>query len=289
MTSNEWLTPAEAGALLGVGPDRVAQLAREGVLGSMRTPGGHVRVRREEVEALANPPQAPPTDEPEMEETEESLPEAAQELANSAKPRWEHIPPWKRRVREAEADIHVLELDDRRERLLEERAERQSQRERAQNEHTADKAEAERLRQLKSRALSFLPYGVPATVQAEVARQLEHGVTSQRYPTGLAQEHANALLRADVERFLRPWRTREARHAQVRDEARERERLIAEAVFKARIRAPQEWDYDTKQALERAVRQVVEEEYHPGMHKDEAINIALDVLEEWVEDDEDDA
>jgi excisionase family DNA binding protein len=131
MTTNEWLSPAEAGAILGVGPDRVAQLAREGALKSMRTPGGHVRVRREEVEELANPPQEPSPDEPETEEAEESASEAVKEPLNPSRPKWEQVPPWKRRVREAEADVHVLELDDQRERLLEGRAERQSQRERS--------------------------------------------------------------------------------------------------------------------------------------------------------------
>ncbi len=47
MATNEWLTPLEAGAILGVGPDRVAQLACNGVLVSMRAPGGHLRLRRE--------------------------------------------------------------------------------------------------------------------------------------------------------------------------------------------------------------------------------------------------
>jgi excisionase family DNA binding protein len=87
MTTNEWLSPAEAGAILGVGPDRVAQLAREGALKSMRTPGGHVRVRREEVEELANPPQEPSPDEPETEEAEESASEAVKEPLEASRAR----------------------------------------------------------------------------------------------------------------------------------------------------------------------------------------------------------
>ncbi len=286
MTTNEWLTPAEAGAILGVGPDRVAQLAREGVLSSMRTPGGHVRVRREEVEELANPPQEPSTDEPDL---EESTNDAVKEPPSPSRPKWEQVPPWKRRVREAEADVHVLELDDERERLLEGRAERQAQRGQAEAERAAAAAEAERLRQLRSFALSSLPYGVPADIQAEVARELERGVNSERYPAGLARPHAEALLRADVERYLRPWRTRDARRERVREEAQTREKIIGWAVFKAGIRAPREWDYETKKALEREARNVLEEEYHPGMDQDEANEVALDVLEEWVEDDEDDS
>ena len=288
MTTNEWLTPAEAGAILGVGPDRVAQLAREGALGSMRTPGGHVRVRREEVEELANPSQPPSEDEPGP-EAEELPPEEVKERASPCRPKWEHIPPWKRRVREAEADVQVLELDEQRERLLETRAERQAQRERDEAERAAAATEAERLRQLKSFALSCLPYGVPADVQAEVARQLERGVTSERFPPGLSRAHAEALLRTDVERHLRPWRTRDARRERVREEAQTREKIIGWAVFKAGIRAPREWDYETKKALEREVRNVLGEEYHPGMDQDEATEIALDVLEEWVEDDGDDS
>lgn len=273
---------------MGVGPDRVAQLAREGVLGSMKTPGGHLRLRREEVEGLANPPTEPSSDDPETEEAEESATEAVKEPPSPPKPKWEDVPPWKRRVREAEADVHVLELDDQREQLLEARAERQSQRERGQAERAAEQAEAERLRQLKSRALSFLPYGVPADVQAEVARQLERGVTSQRYPAGLAREHAEALLRADVERHLRPWRTREARREQVREEEREREKIIGWAKFRASVRTPQHWDFDTKRAFEREVHKVLEEEYEPGMDQSEADEIAFDVLDKWIEDDQED-
>jgi excisionase family DNA binding protein len=286
MTTNEWLTPAEAGAILGVGPDRVAQLAREGALGSMRTPGGHVRVRREEVEQLANPPQEPTVDEPDL---EESTNHEVKEPPSPSRPKWEQVPPWKRRVREAEADVQVLELDDQRERLLETRAERQARRERDEADRAAAATETERLRQLKSFALSCLPYGVPADVQAEVARQLERGVTSQRYPLALSRTHAEALLRTDVERYLHPWRTREARRERVREDADKREQVIGWAVFKVGMRTPREWDYETKKALEREVRTVLGEEYHPGMDQDEATEIALDVLEEWVEGDEDDS
>jgi len=33
MPMSEWLTPAEAGAILGIGPDRVAQLAKAARIG----------------------------------------------------------------------------------------------------------------------------------------------------------------------------------------------------------------------------------------------------------------
>jgi excisionase family DNA binding protein len=286
MTTNEWLTPAQAGAILSVGPDRVAQLAREGALGSMRTPGGHVRVRREDVEELASPSQEPSEDEPDL---DESTNDPVKEPPRPSRPKWEQVPPWKRRVREAEADVQVLEFDDQRERLLETRAERQAQREKDEADRAAAATETERLRQLKTFALSCLPYGVPADVQAEVARQLERGVTSERFPPGLSRTHAEALLRTDVERYLRPWRTKEARRERVREDTNKREQIIGWAVFKVGIRALREWDYETKKALEREVRNVLEEEYHPGMDQDEANEIAVDVLEEWVEDDGNDS
>lgn len=285
MTTSDWISPSEAGAILGVGPDRVAQLAREGTLGSMKTPGGHLRLRREEVEGLANPPTDPL---PEGRESEGAELEPLRESPNPPKPKWETVSPWKRRVREAEADVHVLKLDDQREQLLEARAERQAQRERAQAELESAQAEAQRLRQLKSRALSFLPFGVPANLQAEVARKLESGVTSERYPAGLAREHTEALLRADVEAHLRPWRTEEARREKAQQEKQDRERIIGWAKFAATVRAPLDWDPDTKREFELDLHRALEEEYETGMDQRDADAIALDVLADWTDDEEDD-
>lgn len=285
MTTSDWISPSEAGAILGVGPDRVAQLARDGTLGSMKTPGGHLRLRREEVEGLANPPTEP---HPEEEESEAAEPEPLQESPNPPQPKWERVAPWKRRIREAEADVHVLKLDDQREQLLEARAERQSQRERAQEERAAAQAEAQRLRQLKSRALSFLPFGVPANLQAEVARKLESGVTSELYPAGLTREQTEALLRADVEAHLRPWRREEARREQAEQEKQDRDRIIGWAKFAAVVRAPLDWDLDTKREFELDLHRALEEEYETGMDQREADAIALDVLADWTDDEEDD-
>lgn len=284
MTTSDWISPSEAGTILGVGPDRVAQLAREGTLGSMKTPGGHLRLRREEVEELANPPTEPHR---EAEETGAAEPGPVREAASPPKPKWESVSPWQRRVREAEADVHVLKLDDQREQLLQARAERQSLRERAQEERASAEAETQRLRQLKSRGISFLPFGVPANLQAEVARKLESGVTSERYPAGLAREHTEALLRADVEAHLRLWRTEEARREQAQQEKQDRERIIGWAKFRAAVRAPLDWDLDTKREFERDLHKALEEEYEPGMDQSEADAIALEVLEEWTEEEED--
>ena len=57
-------------------------------------------------------------------------------------------------------------------------------------------------------------------------------------------------------------------------EAEKHEEIIGWAVFKAGIRAPEEWDYDTKKAMERAVRKALEEEDHDQMDQDEANHIA---------------
>ena len=289
MTTNEWLTPAEAGAILGVGPDRVAQLVRQGLLPAMRTPGGHVRIRRDQVEKLANPSDEPPADELEKPEEDDAADDPPTKPSVPMRPRWENLPPWKRRVREAEADVKALEFDDQRERLLEARAERQAQREQAEAERDIAAGETERLRKLRSLALTLVPWGAPADVKAEVARQLEHAVTSGRYPASLAEEHANTLLRSDVERLLRPWRTREARREGAHEEARKREDIVGWAVLHATLKSPRAWDWDTKRAFERGARRVLEKEYEPGMDQDDADEIAFDVLDEWMEDDEEDA
>lgn len=283
MTMSDWISPSEAGAILGVGPDRVAQLAREGTLGSKKTPGGHLRLRRDEVERLAKPPTEPQTED---EEPEGGEPEPLRDAPSLRKPNWEDVSPWKRRVCEAEADVHVLKLDDQREQLLEARVERQNQRERAQAEWAAAQAESQRLRELKSRGLSFLPFGVPVNWQAEVARKLESGVTSERYPAGLARAHTDALLRADLEELLRPWRTEEAQREQAQQEKQDRERIIGWAKFRAAVRAPLDWDLDTRRDFERELHKALEEEYEPGMDQQEADAIALEVLEEWTENEE---
>lgn len=48
----EFLLSHEAGQLLGVGPARVRQLDRDGLLVSIRTPSGWRLFRRDDVEAL---------------------------------------------------------------------------------------------------------------------------------------------------------------------------------------------------------------------------------------------
>lgn len=287
--ANEWLTPAEAGAIAGVGPDRMAQLARQGAFRFMRTPGGQLRLWRADVEARANPASEPPADGASLTGIEESAPTPMPERPQPSKPKWEDLPPWKQRVREAEAEVEVLKFDDQRDQLLGARAERQAAVNRAAAEQAARAAEAERLRHLKSFALSSLPYGVPAEVRAEVARQLECGVTSQRYPAGLAREHAEALLRAEVERYLQPWRAREARRERVRQETRTRNSIIDAAEFHVSLRTPRDWDSDTRDGFKCEVRRVLEDEYQPDMDQTEANEIARGVLDDWLQEEEEDA
>lgn len=50
----ELLTPAEVAKVFRVDPKTVTRWSREGKLTSIRTPGGHRRYRRAEVEALLN-------------------------------------------------------------------------------------------------------------------------------------------------------------------------------------------------------------------------------------------
>jgi len=278
----EWLTPAEAGALLGVGPDRVAQLARDGTLGSMRTPGNHVRVRRADVEALAAGPEE--DDPPPVRAREpQSTP---QEPAPRPRPTWENLSPWQRRVREAEADVEVLRLDDERERLEDARQERQAGREREDGRRAAGAAEAERLRGLRDYALEGVPFNVPSEVKAQVARELERLVRTETYPASLGQAHAEVLLRGEVERLLRPWRTREARQARVRQEGAQRTHVISWAMLHVTNRIPRDWDWETRRDFERALKAVLEEEVELGMAQDEASGLGLDLLEEWMDEDE---
>jgi|SRR5690348_5159525 len=282
---SDWLTPAEAGALLGVGPDRVAQLARDGTLASMRTPGGHVRVRRADVEALAAGPEEDDPDEPPPVRVREPK-STTQEPAPRSRPRWEDVAPWQRRVREAEADVEVLRLDDERERLEDAREQRQVGRTREDARRAASAAEADRLRALRAYALECVPFNVPSEVKAQVARELERRVTSDAYPPSLGQAYAETLLKGEVERLLRPWRTREARQARVRDESARRSHVISWAMLHVTNRLPREWDWETRRDFERELKAVLEEEVDLGMEQDEADAIGLEVLDEWMDEEE---
>jgi excisionase family DNA binding protein len=52
MPADELLTPGEVAELFRVGPSTVARWADTGYLASIRTPGGHRRFRRADVDAL---------------------------------------------------------------------------------------------------------------------------------------------------------------------------------------------------------------------------------------------
>lgn len=283
---NEWLTPAEAGPLLGVGPDRVAQLAREGVLGSMRTPGGHIRVRRADVEALAAGAEAEGPDEPPPPVRSRDQRPAAKDPPAPPRAKWEEVAPWRRRVREAEADVEVLRLDDERERLEEEREQRQVGREREAAQRAASAAEAERLRGLRAFALECIPFNVPSAVKAQVARELERRVRTDEYPASLGRSHVEALLKAEVERLLHPWRAREARAARVRDDERRRQGVIGWAVLHVTMKVPRAWDWETKRAFERELKAVLDDEVEPGMEQEDADAIGLELLDDWMDEDE---
>lgn len=49
---SEFMAPADVAALLGVHPKTVTRWSRAGILREVRTPGGHRRYRRADVEAL---------------------------------------------------------------------------------------------------------------------------------------------------------------------------------------------------------------------------------------------
>ena len=123
MAPTDLLSPAQAGALLGVGPDRAAQLVREGILPAVRTPGGQIRIRRDAVEALANRQHEPVPDDqepnldqmPDTEEPDQGPDSVPPEPAPGPRPpKWHDTAPWKRRVQEAEAGLQVEEVEDRR-------------------------------------------------------------------------------------------------------------------------------------------------------------------------------
>lgn len=288
---NDLLSPAAAGALLGVGPDRIAQLVRDGILKATRTPGGHLRVARGDVERLAAVGAAAP-DQPAEQELPDDAPleSDAEDLRTAHRKGWETIAPWKQRVREAQADVEILGLDDKKERIQEARAERQAARERANADRQLQANEEKRLRELKSFAIAcYVGYDVPTDLRAEVAREIERVVTSARYPRGISNVHAYALLKADVDRYLAPWRARQAAAVRAEREPKLRELTILTAVVHAMQQMPADWDTKLRCAFERECRRAVAGEYQPGMDQNDANVVAQDVLDEWLDGDDDES
>lgn len=54
MSDTEMMTPREVAAEFGVNAKTITRWARQGTLSCIRTPGGHRRFRRRDVEALLN-------------------------------------------------------------------------------------------------------------------------------------------------------------------------------------------------------------------------------------------
>lgn len=283
----DWLSPAAAGAMLGVGPDRVAQLARDGSLNTMRTPGGHLRVDRGDVERLAANASAAP-DAPAPEESADDTPRESDEQAQRPAHRnsWEAFPPWKQRVREAQADVEVLGLDDEKDRILLAREERKSAQQRVEAERQAQAGEEARIRELRTQAGWYVGFDVPAEARAEVMREIERVVTSERYPRSVASVNASIMLKADVERCLAPYRSRQAEAAKAAREPQLREIAILSAVLIAMRQIPADWDNKMRAALERDCRRAVTKEYHPGIDQRELNDVAQDVFDQWLDEDE---
>lgn len=284
----DWLSPAAAGALLGVGPDRVAQLARDGSLHTMRTPGGHLRVDRADVERLATNA-GPPREQPAQAEPEDDVASEPQEQPTRPVHRksWEDIPRWRQRVREAQADVEILGLDDKKDLIQEAREERKAARERAEADRQLQAGEDARLRQLKTQAMVYVGYDIPAEIRAEVVHEIERLVTSDRYPRGVSRVNAAFMLKADVDRLLAPHRARQAEAARAAREPKLRELAILTALLHAMQQLPADWDTSVRKAFERDCRQAVTAAYKPGIDQQELNDAAQDVIDQWLDEDED--
>jgi hypothetical protein len=253
----------------------------------MRTPGGHLRVDRGDVERLATNASPPPDQPAESESEETAIPESEDAPSRPTQRRsWEGIPPWKQRVREAEADVEVLGLDDKKDRIIEAREERTAARQRAQEDRQRQAEEEARLRQLKTQASWYVGFDVPADVRAEVMREIERFVTSDRYPRSLNSVTTAIMLKADVDRCLVPFRSRQAEATRLAREPQLREIAILSAVTLALRRMPDDWDTRMRMAFERDCRRAVAKKYQPGMDQQDANDVAQDVLDLWLDEDD---
>jgi TATA-binding protein-associated factor Taf7 len=102
----------------------------------------------------------------------------------------------------------------------------------------------------------------------------------------MSSVHAYALLKADVDRCLAPWRDRQAAAARAERQPKVRELTILTAVVQAMRQVPDEWDTELRTAFQQDCRQAVAAEYHAGMDQNDANAVAQDVLNEWLDEDD---
>lgn len=244
--SNESYSASEAARALGVSIPTLKRMAEEGRIGSYRTPGGHLRISGESLEAFRQGKQTRATREPSpvlanRRERVEELALEAQELRAKreiGKLQAEEEAQVRSREEQAGAEERAAERQAEAQRLRLERV--RIQRERQERE----RQEAERLAawraQRLEKAMAKLPYWVSPSQRKEAVRTLDSEI-GKRGPE--SERIMDRLIQDTIADLIAPWEEqRDARQLCeriVRDarwslpwSAREDERTKAEALIR---------------------------------------------------------
>ena len=282
-TDSSWLSPGQVAARFGVSVDAVRKWGETGRLPEYRTPGGHRRFRAQDVEALAagKPPRPAPQQaqrrqaltafDPREPDDDEGVDDARTEGRMLP-------PPWDSRAREARAGVEVL-AHQARDELAEATRRKRDDESREAAAAAAEEAEARRLKSLKDHGRSRASWSfVPTVWQARVGQVLERYVTSERFPAGLQNSEAKALVEEKVEDVLRPYR-----------EAQEDEQCLRRLTTRGKSLASTRtlsWDWTARNEARQAVKEALEQELEPDWTETDVEDLVEEVLEEWDSQDE---
>lgn len=244
--SNESYSVSEASRVLGVSIPTLKRMAEEGRIGSYRTPGGHLRISGESLEAFRQGKQARATREPSpvltnRRERVEELALEAQELRAKreiGKLQAEEEAEVRSREEEAEAEERAAEREAEAQRLRLERVRIQRERQEREREET-ERLAAWRAQWLE-KAMAKFPYWVSPAQRKEAVRTLDseigqRGPECERIMERLIQDTiADLIAPWEAERYARQLRERIVRDAQssLPWSAAQHERTKAEALIR---------------------------------------------------------
>jgi excisionase family DNA binding protein len=294
------LSPRDAADRLGITTDTLRRWDREGRIEAQRTPGGQRRYREADVNALLEFPRGPisvRSVRPQKRALLNGDLDTDTRIADSDSApvtAGNDIAPWERRVAEERADLEVTKIQREREALLREdreseeiriTAERQAREasareiKRETERVSAARAEQERLEGLRAQGRGMCLFA-PIEYQARVTRDLESFVSPHQFPATLNFYTAYQILKARVDRVLKPWTDHEARQKAARDDERERTHKIALGVLYGNSHTFG-WDLTDARGARGEIKDALEAEVTSEWAEGDVHELVDEVLEEW--------
>jgi hypothetical protein len=215
--------------------------------------------------------------------------DAAPEISLPSQP---VVQPWERRVHEARADLEVRKLEEeaaeleRRRREIDEAREMELRRAQLDRQREAERAqehrsELERLASIRNRGeMIAILTGAPPAYRAEVTRDLGSYVTSDQFPPSLNFWQVQQYLAARIEHVIKPWRDEKDAELRSRQAEKHVEGLIWHGRMHAKTRTSG-WDWSQKERAMREVERALRDEVEADWSRDDVVDLADEVLEEW--------